>query len=70
VAYVLTTANTWKTPIRDFELVVENRVGEQVAFCWDGRIQPAGPRTLRSRLADFVPAKELTVFFFRVVPER
>lgn len=70
VAYVLTTANTWKTPIRDFELVVEHREGEQVAFCWEGRVQPAGPRTLRSRLQDFVPGKELTVFFFRVVPER
>ncbi|HEY6373419.1 MAG TPA: DUF4424 family protein [Candidatus Sulfotelmatobacter sp.] len=46
VDFILTTANTWKTPIEDFTLIVErphwknNRgesdLGDYVSFCWDG----------------------------------
>lgn len=65
VKYILTTANTWKTPIRDFELELEFPEGEYVSLCWDGKIQRSGPRTFKSVLKDFVPKKELTVYFFK-----
>jgi hypothetical protein len=65
VKYILTTANTWKTPIRDFELVIEYPEGEYVSLCWDGKLEKAGPRTFRTALKDFVPKDELTVYFFR-----
>ncbi len=64
VTYILTTANTWKTPIHDFELTVARPQGEYVSFCWDGKVQKVGERTFRARLTDFVPKAELTVFFF------
>jgi Domain of unknown function (DUF4424) len=64
VEYILTTANTWKTPIRDFELVLEYPEGEYVSLCWDGKIERSGPRTFRSVLKDFVPKRELRVYFF------
>jgi hypothetical protein len=67
VSYVLTTANTWKTPIRDFELNIELRDGDFVSLCWDAPVTRSGPRTFRSRIKDFVPRKELKVFFFRAV---
>jgi hypothetical protein len=65
VKYILTTANTWKTPIQDFELEVEYPEGEFVSLCWDGKLQRAGPRTFKSVLKDFVPRQELKVYFFR-----
>ena len=64
VSYILTTANTWKTPIRDFELLVERSPGELVTFCWDGPIERLGADTFRARVKDFIPSKELTVYFF------
>jgi hypothetical protein len=65
VKYILTTANTWKTPIRDFELRVEHQDGIAASFCWDGKIERAGPRTLKAARKDFVPKRELTVYFYR-----
>jgi len=65
VRYILTTANTWKTPIRDFELTVERDPGELITFCWDGPVEKTGANTFRARRADFVPTKELTVYFLQ-----
>jgi hypothetical protein len=65
VRYILTTANTWKTPIRDFELIVERDPGEFVTFCWDGPVEKTGANTFRAQMKDFVPNKELTVYFLQ-----
>lgn len=65
VQYILTTANTWKTPIRDFELSIEYPEGYYVSLCWDGKLEKAGPRQFRSVLKDFVPKRELAVYFIR-----
>jgi len=65
VRYILTTANTWKTPINDFELIVERDPGEFVTFCWDGPVEKTGANTFRSQMKDFVPSKELTVYFLQ-----
>ncbi len=62
VKYILTTANTWKTPIRDFELRIERMEGAKVSFCWDGPVQKSGT-TLRAIRRNFSPSKELTVYF-------
>ena len=56
VDYILTTANTWKTPIKDFELVVERPKPERheqyyVSFCWDGKVKKRGPDTFVATLA-------------------
>jgi len=65
VRYILTTANTWQTPIKDFELVVERDPGEFITFCWDGPLEKVGANTFRARVKDFIPAKELTVYFLQ-----
>jgi hypothetical protein len=63
VSYILTTANTWQTPIRDFELIVKG-AGDQIAsFCWDGPVERMDPTTLRVRKANFIPTKELKIYF-------
>ncbi|WP_306599789.1 DUF4424 family protein [Geothrix sp. 21YS21S-2] len=65
VRYILTTANTWKTPILDFELTVERNPGELITFCWDGPVEKTGANTFRARKTDFTPTKELTVYFLQ-----
>jgi len=71
VDYILTTANSWKTPIKDFELVVERPKPDNdrhwyVSFCWDGQIeQPSGDRFV-AHLRNFVPKSELRIAFIGV----
>jgi Domain of unknown function (DUF4424) len=64
VSYVLTTANTWKMPIGEFELVVERPEKSIVSFCWEGKIEENEGEHVRSVVKDFVPKRELKVFFF------
>src|SRR5437667_158345 len=75
VDYVLTTANTWKTPIKDFELIVERprpKPGSPergqwfVSFCWDGAVTRLDADHFSGRLINFVPKRELHVVFFGV----
>ena len=63
VSYILTTANTWQTPIQDFELIVKAAGDQIVSFCWDGPVERVDPTTLRARKADFIPTKELKIYF-------
>ena len=70
VKYILTTANTWKTPIKGFELVVEEPEGDQavqflgVGMCWDGEVRRVDKRHLMAKMANFVPTRELAVYYF------
>jgi hypothetical protein len=69
VDYILTTANTWKTPIKDFELVIEKpkpegQVQYYVSLCWDGKMEMRAG-TLVAKAANFVPKRELRVMFFQ-----
>jgi len=66
VKYILTTANTWKTPITDFELVVERPKDQFVSFCWKGKVEKVSKTTFRASVRDFVPTHELLVYFFDV----
>ncbi len=69
VSYILTTANTWQTPIDDFELVVEGRQGDLLSFCWDGPVEKVGPAKVRAQLRNFIPKGELKVYFLRHQPD-
>ena len=76
VDYILTTANTWKKPIKQFELVVERPKPDllpdrpdtsnhyYVSFCWDGPVLQPDPDHFVARATDFVPTKELSIGFF------
>lgn len=63
VRYILTTANTWKGPIQEFELIVDRNHGELVTFCWDGTVEKIGPNRFRAAMKNFRPTRELTVYF-------
>jgi hypothetical protein len=71
VDYILTTANSWKTPIKDFTLVIDRTKGSStassgtryVSLCWDGPINKLDADHLVAHKANFVPQKELSVAF-------
>jgi hypothetical protein len=70
VDYILTTANTWKTPIKDFQMVIErpkNPTGGKtlISLCWDGPLERKGQDTFIARKTNFVPRNELRVMFFQ-----
>jgi hypothetical protein len=67
VKYILTTANTWRTPIKDFELIVE-RPGQGkkfISFCWDGKVQRLDENHFVARETNFIPARELNVYYLQ-----
>jgi len=74
VKYILKTANTWKTPIKDFELLVEispqpevfasKQIPQFASFCWNGTVEKLGGNRLRARVKNFVPKTDLTVYYF------
>jgi hypothetical protein len=70
VNYILTSANTWKTPIKDFELVVDttnpgSNDPVRTAFCWDGPIENDDAHRIYAKATNFVPKRELVVYFYR-----
>jgi hypothetical protein len=70
VDYILTTANSWKTPIRRFDLEIErpttdSRGRAHVSLCWDGNITARDANHFVAHEEDFVPKKELRVAFLR-----
>jgi len=66
VSYILTTANTWRTPISDFELNIDFPEEDFVSLCWDGPVERVSKSRFRARKKDFVPSEELTVYFLTV----
>lgn len=71
VNYILTTANTWKTPIKDFQAEIETpepdaRESYTTSFCWNGPVQRIGQRKFLLPMTNFVPKQELAVYFFAV----
>lgn len=75
VDFILTTANTWKTPIEDFTLIVErphlkDALTTYVSFCWDGPVTKINGDHFSAHIANLVPAKELRIGFFSIVPRR
>jgi hypothetical protein len=71
VDFILTTANTWKTPIEDFTLIVERPHGkgdlaDYVSFCWDGPVTKIDPDHFSAKATNLIPSKEIKIGFFAV----
>lgn len=75
VDFILTTANTWKTPIEDFTVIVERghskeSLARYVSFCWDGPVTKTDPDHFSAHVTNLVPTKELRIGFFDVEKSR
>ena len=71
VDFILTSANTWKTPIEDFTLIVERShedraLANYVSFCWDGPVAKVDADYFEVHATNLVPKKELRIGFFEV----
>jgi hypothetical protein len=71
VDFILTTANTWKTPIEDFTLIVERAhwrksLRDYVSFCWNGPVAKIDDDHFSAHAINLVPSKELRIGFFDV----
>jgi Domain of unknown function (DUF4424) len=61
VSYILTTANNWASPIRDFRLVVDKGSPDAlVSFCGSG-LKKISPTEFEMRATDFTPEQELEI---------
>lgn len=63
VNYILGTAKSWKMPIRDFELIIERPEDSLATFCWEGRVEKVSKTRFRASAKDFIPTKDLAVYF-------
>jgi len=64
VDYILTTANTWKGPIRDFTLRLKKSAPEEIiSLCFPGDFKKIDALTLESHISDFVPGHDLSIRF-------
>ncbi len=70
VEYILTTANNWRQPIKDFRLILDGAKSEEVleeevlvTTCFPGDKKKIGQNQYEIRLADFLPKENLTVYF-------
>jgi hypothetical protein len=81
VDFILTTANTWKTPIEDFTLLVDRATPDKdmrsqstglnpnhslVSFCWDGPVTKPDADHFSAHITNLVPTKELRIGFVSV----
>jgi len=73
VDFILTTANSWRTPIKDFTLILDrgswprwDQPPQYVSLCWDGPIRKLDATRFVAHATNFVPKKELHVAFFSV----
>ena len=71
VRYILTTANSWKRPIKEFELIVESTPStwggpesKIISLCWNGRAIVSENGHISVREKNFIPKKDLVVYFY------
>jgi hypothetical protein len=72
IKYILKSANTWRMPIKGFELIVERAAPSNghpafVSFCWDGQVKKIDENHFSARKLNFVPADDLTIYYLWAV---
>lgn len=63
VAYILTTANNWRKPIKNFNLQIERPGNSVVSLCFDNTLVKTSPTRFESHIQNFIPEKDLKVYF-------
>ncbi len=64
VPYILTTANNWSGPIGRFHLVLDKPAGSLLSLCLDEKLTKTGPNRFEAWVDNFVPRKDLRVYYF------
>ncbi len=64
VSYILTTATNWSGPIGRFHLVLDKPAGSLLSLCLDEKLTKTGPNRFEAWVDNFVPRKDLRVYYF------
>jgi hypothetical protein len=63
VSYILTTANNWQGPIKEFHLIIEKPEGSILSLCFDNKIVKSGPTRFEAQINNFIPKRDLKIYF-------
>lgn len=63
ISYILTTANNWKKPIKDFHLILEKPENAIMSLCFDYKLTKTSPTRFESHIENFIPKKDLKIYF-------
>jgi hypothetical protein len=69
VSYILTTAKNWQGPIKDFNLVIKGRAGQEISSCFSPKLTRTAEGNYELHVKDYVPEKDLRVYFFSKTDE-
>lgn len=66
VDYILTTANSWKQPIKSFHLIIDGKdeYNQEPSMCFDNKLERKGPFRYEVTVQNFKPKNDITVYFF------
>ena len=69
IKFILKTANAWRKPIGEFNLMIErNDPQSLVSLCMDG-IKKISPTLFKSTKTNFIPDKDIDLFFLEKHPD-
>jgi len=70
VKYILVTANNWKQPIKNFNLIVEepslqdNPEGWRISICFEKELTKISNNRFESTIKNYIPKKDIAVYLF------
>jgi hypothetical protein len=64
ITYILTTANNWKQPIKQFDLLIETSSGGSISLCFGAGLRQISENLYKGTVKNFIPTKDLKVYFF------
>jgi len=69
--YILQTANSWKSPIQNFKLILKKEPSEKtskqyLSLCWNGKFNKLSDTEFVSEIKDFVPDKDILVYWYEL----
>jgi hypothetical protein len=65
INYNLTTVDTFKVPIKSFELIIEKNPNELFSLCWDHPLVKIRNNVYRCTIKNFTPTSDIHLFFLK-----
>lgn len=64
IDYILTTANHWKRPIKEFHLIIDGKAWRASSCFEKSKLKRINEHSIEITINDFAPQEEIEVFFF------
>lgn len=63
VSYILTTANNWKKPIKNFHLILEKPEDSIMSLCFDHKLKKINLTRFEANIENFIPSRDLKIYY-------